>query len=594
MHRLLIVILAMWTSIASADVPSLAPFKGWPIERVIIRGVPGALASELSAGLASSGKSGILKGERAVLFREIVDSDIERIRLHLARSGHPYATITAGYEGHGNRRRVSVIFDVELSTPVVVDSVSVVGLPESLSEVDGRWRRIETGQVFRDSDLDASVAALRRLLGASGYARAEVSSEVTVLDRDRVDVNVRVKAGSAYRFDGVRVEGAREDLVALVTMVTDVEAGDPYSTEALKRARYQLQLLGLFSRIQLSIVDTAPGRLDLVVDVTESPFRTTELGVGYWTDDLFRVRARWQHRNLFGRGRAFRLNGFASGRRRQAGAAAWWPGIMGARILGRVRGSVEQEIEETYELADIGAEASLTYRHSLFSTLGVGVELSWIDVDEKTDDAVYEEEGGRVLTGYVTWNRRATDDAVDPTTGTDVGWHAESTIPGRFSESHHVRLDGTAKAYASPMEGVVIATRLGGGVAWPTESSADLLPNVRFFAGGGRSMRGFERRRLGPVDSDGEPVGGEALVEASAEVRFPVWWKIRAAAFVDGGNVWANRHDASVGELEYAAGPAVMVTTPVGPIRADLGFRLGTISDGEPRTAFHLSIGHPF
>ena len=36
-------------------------------------------------------------------------------------------------------------------------------------------------------------------------------------------------------------------------------------------------------------------------------------------------------------------------------------------------------------------------------------------------------------------------------------------------------------------------------------------------------MRGFKRRQLGPLDDEGAPIGGEALVQSSAEFRFPLF-----------------------------------------------------------------------
>lgn len=138
--------------------------------------------------------------------------------------------------------------------------------------------------------------------------------------------------------------------------------------------------------------------------------------------------------------------------------------------------------------------------------------------------------------------------------------------------------------------------------------AALLHPRKRFYAGGARSVRGFGENRLGPqtltVDpielmeagngctnqeiADGScdphvasmeefiprPVGGTALLEASVEYRFPISGGLTAALFVDGAIVSEGIGEAfSSGSRAVTPGVGVRYTTPVGPVRVDLGFR---------------------
>ena len=107
-------------------------------------------------------------------------------------------------------------------------------------------------------------------------------------------------------------------------------------------------------------------------------------------------------------------------------------------------------------------------------------------------------------------------------------------------------------------------------------------------------MRGFRRRKLGPLDADGAPLGGEAKAEFSLEGRFPLFWRFRGALFADAGAVWSDRGSIDWGDMETAVGPGLMVRTPVGPLRADLGYRLGDRVPDQPRWVFHFSIGNPY
>jgi len=149
----------------------------------------------------------------------------------------------------------------------------------------------------------------------------------------------------------------------------------------------------------------------------------------------------------------------------------------------------------------------------------------------------------------------------------------------------------------------------------PDLGNAILHPRKRFYAGGSHSVRGFGENQLGPRvltvsidvlqkndslnvactsgadvtacnpnapgmadrDFDPRPLGGTFLVEGSVEARFPVWRELIGAAFIDGGLVQRRR----IGELPtrrsaITPGFGVRYKSPVGPIRADIGFNPGT------------------
>jgi outer membrane translocation and assembly module TamA len=129
----------------------------------------------------------------------------------------------------------------------------------------------------------------------------------------------------------------------------------------------------------------------------------------------------------------------------------------------------------------------------------------------------------------------------------------------------------------------------------------DLPASERFFAGGDTSVRGFILDRLGTpetIDTDGFPIGGNALVIFNAELRASVRGGLGVVGFLDAGNVFARTSRIDLGQLRSAVGFGVRYKSPVGPIRFDLGFKLHRkeIAAGvrEGLTALHISLGQAF
>jgi outer membrane protein assembly factor BamA len=69
------------------------------------------------------------------------------------------------------------------------------------------------------------------------------------------------------------------------------------------------------------------------------------------------------------------------------------------------------------------------------------------------------------------------------------------------------------------------------------------------------------------------PTGGTVLLEGSVEVRFPVDGSLwEGAAFLDFGEVWAERDQVTPGDLEWTPGLGIRYFSPIGPIRVDLAY----------------------
>jgi len=170
-----------------------------------------------------------------------------------------------------------------------------------------------------------------------------------------------------------------------------------------------------------------------------------------------------------------------------------------------------------------------------------------------------------------------------------------------------------------------LAARVLAGAGLAYGNSISLPFEKLFYAGGASSMRGWRARAVGPGAAPRDTSfaianqSGDMHLEANVEFRFPMFWKLQGAVFVDAGNVWNIRAADLDGVSRDPRGlfsfKNLLKTTALSGglgarldfglvlVRFDLGLRLYDPSVGkwmgandwfQGNYAFHFGIGYPF
>jgi outer membrane protein assembly factor BamA len=181
-----------------------------------------------------------------------------------------------------------------------------------------------------------------------------------------------------------------------------------------------------------------------------------------------------------------------------------------------------------------------------------------------------------------------------------------------------VKLTAQAAYYKEKFHHIVWANSLRIGMAQPFSGSFVPL-SEQFFTGGGNSLRGFPLDGAGPqrqveVCANGTsgcnifiqvPSGGNEMLIFNSEARIPLPLKkgLSIVPFYDGGNVFprVGFHDFTTlyhainSGLGYSnnVGLGLRYSTPVGPIRVDVGRNLNPVP-GVKATQYFISIGQAF
>ena len=320
-------------------------------------------------------------------------------------------------------------------------------------------------------------------------------------DTTTIKVLFAIVPGSIYYFDSFRVSGASEDLNELALISINIRRGERFSPKTMSDARDNISRLQLFRQIRISLEDTAPDSLEIVVELSERKHRTLEFAGGYWSDDGFSLRARWRHANLFKRGRGASFEISYTQYKQSGRWISWWPALLRARLLGTLRIGYDNLSEDSYEKTAPGIGVGLSYSHTrrMKSSIGYVLELASYEI-KTTENEYFEDPEGPVGFFLYSLIRDGTDDRINPTRGSYSWLHLEYGPSGGISNSTYflAEISGTMHIPVTNRMGFATNLRLGSGS--PLSPSIVLLPDKRFYAGGSTTHRGFERRQLGPLD----------------------------------------------------------------------------------------------
>lgn len=169
-----------------------------------------------------------------------------------------------------------------------------------------------------------------------------------------------------------------------------------------------------------------------------------------------------------------------------------------------------------------------------------------------------------------------------------------------------------------------LATRVAGGLIY-SYGNSDVAPySEQFYVGGANSIRAFTIRSLGPgsyhpaADNKYAYIDqtGDIRLEANMEYRFRIIQDLHGAVFMDAGNVWLLREDATrpggrfqwkglADEIAVGTGAGLRYDLSFLVIRVDCGvalhlpyatsrkgyYNIPKFKDG---LGWHLAIGYPF
>ena len=473
-----------------------------------------------------------------------------------------------------------VTLHVKTGEPVKVTSVEVQldKAAAAIAPIRRARRTLERlqGRTLDHGTYETARDALSAQLTANGFLDARLVTHRVEVTRASHSAAIKLawQAGPRYRYGEVRFEGSQFN-DGFLDRYVPFKSGDYFSQDQLLELQQALNGADYFAVVDvLPDVDTASnGKVNVTVQLTPAKRTIYTGGPFIGTDTGFGLRGGIERRWVNRRGHKWKSE-LAIAQRLKTLSTQYSIPLPGedqrSYNFGANYRDADTDTSQSRTLELVANESRQWHGwvrsvgvHALAGTFTVGRRGN-----EPENTPGIDHGRSTLVFGEASLTRKQADNPTFVRRGWSISLAARSTAGSLLSDTRFSQLTADAKwirAFGARQRNRLIL-RGSAGTTWTGDFSA-LPPQLRFFAGGDRSVRGYGYQSIGPTNSFGRVIGGRNLLVASSEVEHYFTRNWGMAAFVDAGNAFSGTDYRP----KIGAGLGLRWLSPVGMVRVDLG-----------------------
>ena len=499
-------------------------------------------------------------------------------------------------------QEMEIMISIREGLKTVLEHIEIEGAHLVPAEDVLKIIKLKRGDAYNEVDISDARFRILELYNTRGFpdARVAVSREI---DGREASLVFEIEEGDQLFFGKTIIRGNNKTRYTVIQRELQNKEGQPYNYALLSRERQKLYKLGLFSDIDIEILDRYDHTQDILMKMQEGNAGSVEFGIGY--ADYERLRGSFDigYRNLWGMNRQASLRTELSTLENRIITQFYEPWFLErpipfrAFLLYEKKKEINIDTRDTrYRLKRVSALAGFEKKFTKYLKSELYYEFSVVKTYEVQPDVVLskEDRGTLIISGIrpgIVYDTR--DNPFYPKKGILTGLSTKITSPILLSETDFVKVSFYLNIYKEIMKRVVLATSFRGGLAYGYNDTDELPLVERYFLGGRNTVRGYDQDELGPKGADDDPTGGNAFLMENLELRISLGKGFGIVGFLDGGNVWIDIRDIDLSDFKFTTGLGLRYNTPVGPVRIDYGHKLEK-ERGESSGEIHFSIGHAF
>ena len=593
--------------------------------------------------------------------KEKLQGDIETLEsFYLDRGYLKFSIESSQISLSRDKKSIFIDFNVFEGDQYAISQVNVIGDIPFDEDAYLPITSSQEGEIYSQGQITAIEDYFKKILGNQGYAFAEVSGVPETDDENKtVDLTYNIIPGKRTYTRKILFTGNEITQDYVLRREMRQFEGAWTSDDNIEAGKIRLERLGFFKDVSVETIPVplTDDQIDVVYSVEEESTGSIGGNVGY-SDFGLQLGFNLQEQNFMGTGNTLSL-----GINKNVYSEMYNFAFMDpyATVDG-VSVGYNLYFRETdygnYNVANYLTNSEglgVQYGYPISDTQRLGFNLTYDKTDisigtlparEIYDFVASEGNVFDTVSANFVWSRVTLNRGLFPTDGSSTSVSLMTTLP--FSDLNYYRASIQQKTYQPLGFGNLVfgfSGELGYMDAYGDSAETPFFQN--FYAGGPRSLRGFESNTLGPrstqapcyefnyaegtcpnlIDTDGDgeadapyenpyanttsryydaPIGGNVKVEGSLQLIFRLPFiedqrSMRSAFFFDFGNVFSdnckeyqyNCYKPDLGELRYSYGVGVTWITGFGP----MSFAISKPTNAGPQERteeFQFTVGNVF
>jgi outer membrane protein insertion porin family len=556
--------------------------------------------------------------------KEKFDKDMERVQDLYYDNGYINARIddpqTELIEGKKNRMRI--IIPVDEGDQYRTGDIHFTKNTVLTEKVLLKNMELKKGEVFNRSLLRSGIEENQKAYGDQGYIYANLQPVFEPDEKNKIiNLNIDVQENGQFFINRIEFTGNNYTRDKVIRREMLVQEGELLRVNKFRESLDRIYRLGFFDDIKPNItpVENAQNKADVTIDVKENKRNEIRLGGGYSEFEGFFGNVTFSTKNLFGTGKIFTINLQGGSRSENYSVEVLEPYFLDRRISLGV--SVFKYRYDYFNFLRDTTGFSVSFGFPVFEDFKGVLSYGYQDVDienptnnqgQPIDESIFpgielfqdDRKESRVTPQLV---RTTINNPTDPTRGTRLVFANEIVGGWLGGQVNYYKPSITWTQYIrglSKKHYFAYNVEFGYGTGF---GGLPLPFYERYFLGGERSIRGYEIRIVGPIETNpttgGQFIaGGNKFFVTNVEYVVPLAGPLKVAAFLDYGNAFL-REGIDFTDMRGSTGAEVRFLAPFlsAPFRFiwAYNFNRGELLTLPPsfrpeKTTFRFSVGTTF
>jgi outer membrane protein insertion porin family len=532
-------------------------------------------------------------------YREVFENDIQNVLSFYRQNGFLEVSLQdTTIIRNSNEMKIDISIVINEGLQTMVEGISIFNNTVFTDSLLLAKIQLRKGEPFRRNRIHEGMLAMLGLYADYGYLEAVIAPDIRINSEDHLAIiDFNVSEGLQYRVGEINISGLEKTNRKVVTRELLFKTGDIINYSKLLESQRRLYLTSLFESVFIRPQVPGTGQSDIKdiqIEIKESLSSEFNISLGYGSLDKLRGRIELFTTNIAGTARQAGVSSSASFIRRAAEASFTEPRTLGSRWKTDFNVMYEYLEEPGYDVSRFGGRLTVGRNLGRYSDVSLAFRLENADLRNIEISEQPEELDPKIRSFIISLIHDTRDNLFDPTTGKYFEWTNE--IAGAFLKGTNTfaRSIISIKYFHSLNRNTILGSAFEIGWMDYFAASSEIPLSERFYAGGPNSLRAFRYQKAGPLDGEGDPLGGKfKIVWNAAELRRAIYKIIGVAIFADIGNVWRSIDDFSIGDVRISLGLGIRANTPLGIARLDFGFNPDRRGE-EPKSQVYFNMGHSF